>query len=109
MPALAAVISATSSWTNYFGWTNLPPLFLAMSFISLIPSPLGSVSGSRAGPRNTVLILTFENLLRSVTISKIDFVSVLYVVGGIPCMIAFFLILFGLVGACDKMNRYFPA
>ena len=40
---------------------------------------------------------------------KVDFVSVLYVVGGIPCMIAFFLILFGLVGACDRMNIYIPA
>ena len=40
---------------------------------------------------------------------KLDLVSVLYVVGGIPCMIAFFLILFGLVGACDGMNYYIPA
>jgi hypothetical protein len=40
---------------------------------------------------------------------KIDLVSVLYVVGGIPCMIAFFLILFGLVGTCDGMNTYIPA
>ena len=40
---------------------------------------------------------------------KIDLVSVLYVVGGIPCMIAFFLILFGLVSTCDSMNTYIPA
>jgi hypothetical protein len=40
---------------------------------------------------------------------KVDLVSVLYVVGGIPCMVAFFLILFGLVGACDRMNYYIPA
>ena len=40
---------------------------------------------------------------------KLDLVSVLYVVGGIPCMIAFLLILFGLVGACDGMNYYIPA
>jgi hypothetical protein len=40
---------------------------------------------------------------------KVDLVSVLYVVGGIPCMIAFFLILFGLVGACDGVNTYIPA
>ena len=40
---------------------------------------------------------------------KVDLVSVLYVVGGVPVMIAFFLILFGLVGACDKMNVYIPA
>ncbi len=39
----------------------------------------------------------------------VDLVSVLYVVGGIPCMIAFFLILFGLVGACDGVNTYIPA
>ncbi len=39
----------------------------------------------------------------------VDLVSVLYVVGGIPCMIAFFLILFGLVGACDQVNTYIPA
>ena len=40
---------------------------------------------------------------------KMDVVSVLYVVGGIPCMIAFFVILFSLVGACDGMNTYIPA
>lgn len=40
---------------------------------------------------------------------KVDLVSVLYVVGGVPCMIAFFLILFGLVGACDGVNVYIPA
>lgn len=40
---------------------------------------------------------------------KMDTVSVLYVVGGIPCMIAFFVILFSLVGACDSMNTYIPA
>ncbi|MBW2293917.1 MAG: hypothetical protein JRG89_12575 [Deltaproteobacteria bacterium] len=40
---------------------------------------------------------------------KLDTVSVLYVVGGIPCMIAFFLILFSLVRACDSANIYIPA
>ena len=40
---------------------------------------------------------------------KLDTVSVLYVVGGIPCMIAFFLILFTLVRACDSVNTYIPA
>lgn len=40
---------------------------------------------------------------------KVDTVSVLYVVGGIPCMIAFFLILFSLVNACDSANTYIPA
>ncbi|MGY8803437.1 MAG: hypothetical protein ACKVK6_04290, partial [bacterium] len=40
---------------------------------------------------------------------KVDTVSVLYVVGGIPCMIAFFLILFSLVNACDSVNTYIPA
>jgi hypothetical protein len=40
---------------------------------------------------------------------KVDLVSVLYVVGGVPVMIAFFLILFGLVGACDGVNTYIPA
>ncbi|MCP5040998.1 MAG: hypothetical protein GY944_08195 [bacterium] len=40
---------------------------------------------------------------------KIDMVGVLYVAGGIPCMILFFLILFGLVGACDTANTYIPA
>jgi hypothetical protein len=39
----------------------------------------------------------------------VDLASVLYVVGGIPAMIAFFLILFGLVGACDTMNVHIPA
>lgn len=39
----------------------------------------------------------------------VDLASVLYVVGGIPAMIAFFLILFGLVGACDTINIRIPA
>ena len=33
-----------------------------------------------------------------------DFVSWVYVLGGIPCMILFFVILFALVGACDQQN-----
>jgi hypothetical protein len=33
-----------------------------------------------------------------------DLVSWLYVLGGIPSMILFFVILFGLVGACDQQN-----
>jgi hypothetical protein len=33
-----------------------------------------------------------------------DFVSVLYVLGGIPLLIAFFLILFLLTGSCDQAN-----
>ncbi len=33
-----------------------------------------------------------------------DLVSWLYVLGGIPSMILFFLILFGLVGYCDSHN-----
>ena len=33
-----------------------------------------------------------------------DLVSWIYVLGGIPCMILFFLILFGLVGSCDSSN-----
>ncbi len=33
-----------------------------------------------------------------------DLVSWLYVLGGIPSMILFFLILFGLVGYCDGSN-----
>lgn len=32
---------------------------------------------------------------------RLDLASVLYVVGGIPTMIAFFLILFFLANACD--------
>lgn len=39
----------------------------------------------------------------------VDLASVLYVLGGIPAMIVFFLVLFGLVGACDSMNVYIPA
>jgi len=39
---------------------------------------------------------------------KVDMVSYLYVVGGIPCMIAFFVILFSLVNACDQANVYIP-
>ena len=39
----------------------------------------------------------------------VDLVSVLYVVCGIPCMILFFVVLFGLVGACDSQGIYIPA
>ena len=39
----------------------------------------------------------------------VDLVSVLYVVGGIPFLIAFFLTLFLLTGACDEANILFPA
>lgn len=39
----------------------------------------------------------------------VDGVSYLYVLGGIPCMIVFFLVLFGLVGSCDATNTYIPA
>ena len=39
----------------------------------------------------------------------VDTASVLYVVGGIPFMIAFFVGLFLLVGACDQMNIPIPA
>ncbi len=40
---------------------------------------------------------------------RVDLVSVLYVVGGIPVMIAFFLLLFLLVGTCDTANVLIPA
>lgn len=33
-----------------------------------------------------------------------DLASWLYVLGGIPAMILFFLVLFGLVGSCDGQN-----
>lgn len=33
-----------------------------------------------------------------------DLSSWLYVLGGIPMMILFFVVLFGLVGACDAQN-----
>ena len=33
-----------------------------------------------------------------------DLASWLYVLGGIPMMITFFVVLFGLVGACDGQN-----
>ena len=33
-----------------------------------------------------------------------DLVSWLYVVGGLPCMILFFVVLFTLVGSCDSQN-----
>ncbi len=39
----------------------------------------------------------------------VDLASVLYVVGGIPAMILFFVLLFGLVNACDGMNIQIPA
>jgi hypothetical protein len=40
---------------------------------------------------------------------RVDLVSVLFVVCGIPSMIAFFLILFLLTGACDQTNTLIPA
>ena len=40
---------------------------------------------------------------------RVDTASVLYVVGGIPLMIVFFVGLFLLVGACDQMNVPIPA
>jgi len=33
-----------------------------------------------------------------------DLVSWLYVIGGIPMMALFFVVLFGLVGSCDAQN-----
>ena len=39
----------------------------------------------------------------------LDLTSVLYVVGGVPFMILFFVLVFGLVGACDAQNVMFPA
>ncbi len=38
-----------------------------------------------------------------------DLASVLYVVGGIPFLIAFFLFLFLLTGSCDQANFLIPA
>lgn len=38
-----------------------------------------------------------------------DLSSWLYVLGGIPMMIIFFVVLFGLVGACDANNILFAA
>jgi hypothetical protein len=43
------------------------------------------------------------------TQGTVDIVSVLYVVCGIPAMILFFVVLFGLVGACDLTNVLIPA
>lgn len=40
---------------------------------------------------------------------RVDLASVLYVVGGIPSMILFFVVLFLLTGACDQQNIYIPA
>ena len=38
-----------------------------------------------------------------------DLASYLYVLGGIPTLIAFFVGLFLLVGACDQINVMIPA
>lgn len=38
-----------------------------------------------------------------------DLASYLYVIGGIPTLIAFFLILFLLTGSCDQANIPIPA
>jgi hypothetical protein len=40
--------------------------------------------------------------------ATVDLVSVLYVVGGIPCLIVIFLILFLMTGACDQANIFIP-
>ena len=40
---------------------------------------------------------------------RLDIVSVLYVVGGIPVIAGFLVGLFLLVGACDQMNIMVPA
>lgn len=37
-----------------------------------------------------------------------DTASWLYVLGGIPSMILFFVVLFGLVGSCDARNILIP-
>jgi hypothetical protein len=42
-------------------------------------------------------------------LGTVDLASVLYVVCGIPAMILFFVVLFGLVGACDLTNVMIPA
>jgi len=39
----------------------------------------------------------------------VDLTSVLYIVGGIPLMIVFFVGLFLLVGSCDTQGIYIPA
>ncbi len=38
-----------------------------------------------------------------------DLASYLYVLGGIPALIAFFLILFLVTGSCDQANVMIPA
>lgn len=37
-----------------------------------------------------------------------DLASWLYVIGGIPMMALFFVVLFGLVGSCDAQNIMIP-
>ena len=39
----------------------------------------------------------------------VDLASVLYVLGGIPFMIVFFVALFALVGSCDGAGTMIPA
>ena len=39
---------------------------------------------------------------------RVDVVSVLYVVGGVPVIALFLVGLFTLVGACDRMNVMVP-
>ena len=43
------------------------------------------------------------------TRGQVDLVSVLYVIGGVPAMVAFFIVLFLLVGSCDEVNITIPA
>ena len=34
---------------------------------------------------------------------KVDAVSILYIVGGIPALVGFLVVLFGIVGACERI------
>jgi hypothetical protein len=54
-------------------------------------------------PQNDIPERTPEELENGPKVNG-DWVSWLYVVGGIPSMILFFVILFSLVGSCDSRN-----
>ena len=62
-----------------------------------------------ASPRESQVMADEEESKSGENERNDDLVSYLYVLGGIPTLIAFFLILFLLVGSCDQANVMIPA
>ena len=62
-----------------------------------------------ASPRESQVMADEEESKSGENERNDDLVSYLYVLGGIPTLIAFFLILFLLTGSCDQANVMIPA